>query len=369
MSKSWTPATRYFVLALVMVGIIWLIVSAQALIAPLAISAFLAFLVNPIVTFVNTRTKLSRNYVVLLVYLLSLAILVGLGFIFIPIIPGQIFTAIREVERIILDVERELIAITPLEIFGIEISLEQIEASLPVFSPDFLQADVLLNFFMRTSTNLVWVLVVLVTTYYLLQDWQQLRNWAFELCPIEYRGDMRRLYGEVKFVWQRFLRGQLVLMFFVGLATGIGAAAIGLPGALAFGLFAGLLDIILTIGPTLVMVVAAVVALFAGSTYLTISNFWFMVIVLILFTTIQTVENLWLRPRIMGQSLRMHPGVVFVGVIGALSLAGILAALIIIPVIGSVSVIGRYIYAKILNVPPWPDDEPVEEAKKENPII
>ncbi len=368
MSKSWSTPTRYLVLILVLASMVWLLISAQALIGPLAISALLAYVLNPIVTFVNTRTKLSRNYVVLLVYLLSLAALVGLGFIFVPVIPGQITNAVTEIERIIIDVERNLIAITPLDLFGVEISLEQIESNMPVLSTDFLQADVLLDVLETTTTNLVWVLVILVTTYYLLQDWGRLRTWIFNLAPPDYRTDMRRLYTEVKNVWQRYLRGQLVLMFIIGVITGISTGAVGLPGAIAFGLFAGLLDVILTIGPTLVMLVAAVVALFAGSTYLSVSNFWFMIIVLGIFVAIQGIENVWLRPRVMGQSLRMHPGIVFIGVIGALSLAGILAALIIIPVMGSISVLGRYIYAKILNIPPWPEEEEVEGAVRETAV-
>lgn len=359
MSKSWSLPTRYLVLTLVLAGSIWLIVYAQDLIGPLAISALLAYVLNPIITIVNTHARLSRKYVVLLVYILALGALIGLGFIFAPIIPAQIANAISEVQRIILDVERAVIAITPLELFGFQISIEQIEANLPAISSDFLQADRIVQVIETTTTNLVWVLVILVTTYYLLQDWDRLRTWVFNLAPPDYRDDMRRLYLEVKTVWQRYLRGQLLLMVLVGLLTGIGCAAIGLPGAVAFGLFAGLLDIILTIGPTLVMIVAAIVALFAGSTYLPVSNPWFMVIVMALFLLIQGIENIWLRPRVMGQSLRMHPAVVFIGVIGSLALAGILAALIVVPVFGSISVIFRYIYAKILDVSPWPAELPV----------
>ncbi len=202
-------------------------------------------------------------------------------------------------------------------------------------------------------------MVILVTTYYLLLDWSRLKKWVFNLAPPEYRDDMRRLYEEVKMVWQRYMRGQLLLMFIVGLMTGVGSAAVGLPSAAIFGLFAGLLDAILTIGPTLVMVVAMLVALFAGSTFLNISNAWFMVVVFLLHMGIQGLENVWLRPRIMGQSLRIHPAIVFIGIIGALSLAGILAALIVIPVIGSVGVLGRYIYAKILDVDPWAETSPI----------
>ncbi|MBE2200791.1 MAG: AI-2E family transporter [Anaerolinea sp.] len=359
MSKSWSVPTRYFILTLSLAGLLWLIISAKVLLGPLAISALLAYVLNPIVTLVNQRTKLPRTYVVALVYLVSLAILVGVGFLVIPGLPDQLAATSDEITRIVLQIEAGLLQATPIHVLGFEISLDELQANLPVFSPDFLRADAILQLIQTTTTNLVWVVVILVTTYYLLLDWSKLRSWVFNLSPPEYRTDMRRLYEEVKMVWQRYMRGQLLLMFIVGLMTGIGSAAVGLPSAAIFGLFAGLLDAILTIGPTLVMVIAMLVALFAGSTFLNISNAWFMVVVFLLHMGIQGLENVWLRPRIMGQSLRIHPAIVFIGIIGALSLAGILAALIVIPVIGSVGVLARYIYAKILDVDPWAETSPI----------
>jgi predicted PurR-regulated permease PerM len=81
-----------------------------------------------------------------------------------------------------------------------------------------------------------------------------------------------------------------------------------------------------------------------------------------LFGGINVVENVWLRPRIMGNSLRLHPAIVFVAIVGSLALAGILVALIIVPVIGSVLVIGRYLYCKILDIDPWPSVDQEQEA-------
>ena len=286
----------------------------------------------------------------------------------VPTLPDQLAAASDEVTRIILQIEAGLLQITPITVLGFQISLEQLEANLPVLSTDFLRADMILELVQATTTNLGWIVVILVTTYYLLLDWAKLRTWVFNLAPLEYRTDMRRLYEEVKIVWGRYMRGQLLLMFLIGLMTGIGSAAIGLPGAVVFGLFAGLLDAILTIGPAMVMIAALLVALFAGSSYLDISNFWFMMVVLGLHMGIQGLENVWLRPRIMGQSLRLHPAVIFIGIVGALSLAGILAALIVIPVIGSVGVLARYIYAKILDVDPWGEDEEEREVEAETAV-
>ncbi len=103
----------------------------------------------------------------------------------------------------------------------------------------------------------------------------------------------------------------------------------------------------------LIMVLAAIVALFAGSTYLDVSNVVFMIIVIVIYSTIHVLENVWFRPRIMGQSLHIHPAVVLIAIITSLALAGIMTALIIIPAIASVAVIGRYLHAKIFDLEPW----------------
>jgi predicted PurR-regulated permease PerM len=355
MSKSWSKPTRYFVLTLVLIGVIWLVNEANDLIGPLAISALLAYVLNPAVTFVNTRTKLKRNVVVILVYLISLTILVGVAVTFAPIIPEQVMGLLEELQVILRQVE-ELLA-TPLILLGFRIPVDDIVAATPGLTTGFVRPDVIVEMLRAATTNLVWILVIIVTTYYLLQDWDRLREWLIQLAPDAYLSDARRLYEEVKGVLQRYLRGQLSLMIIIGILTGLGSAAIGLPGAAAFGLLAGLLDIILSVGPTIVMIIAALVALFVGSTYLPISNFWFMVVVIALYGLIQMIENVWLRPRIMGQTLRLHPAVVFVAVVGSLALAGVLTALIIVPVLSSAAVLGRYIYLKILDMDPWPEEE------------
>jgi predicted PurR-regulated permease PerM len=147
----------------------------------------------------------------------------------------------------------------------------------------------------------------------------------------------------------------------VGLLTGLLLLLVGMPGAVTFGILAAIFDVILTIGPLFVMITAAVVAYFAGSAFLPLEPIWFMLLVLAIFSLVQMIENIWLRPRIMGQSLNLHPGIVFVAIIASLSLAGILAALIVVPVVKSTAVIGRYIHAKIMDNPPWPEDEIIAE--------
>lgn len=354
-SKSWSTTTRYFVLIIVLGALLWLLIAARELIGPLIIAGLVAYILNPMVNKISNESQLSRRWVVLFVYLLFVAVFVLLGVLVAPQISPLATRLTEQLEDIIFVVEE--VAGQPIFIFGSQISLQAILANWPALTQSITRPDIVISMFAATSQNLVWVLLVLVTTYYLLLDGVRLRDWLFSLVPDVQRSDVVRLYGEVRTVWNQYLQGQLRLMFVVGLATGVTAMVIGLPGALAFGVLAGIFDIVLTVGPIIVMIIAAIVAYVAGSNHLDIPNFWFAMLVVVLFGGIQVVENVWLRPRIMGNSLRLHPAIVFVAIVGALALAGILMALIIVPLIGSAMVIGRYLYCKILDIDPWPDAE------------
>lgn len=358
MNKEWSTTTRYFVFALVLAGCIWFITAAQALIGALAISALLAYLLNPIVTVVNERARVARSLVVFFVYLLSLAAIVTVTIIFVPAIPEQTASFLAEMQQLMTQTQEEYLS-EPIVILNTEISLDGLmpEADISELVSSFIRADIIVELLQTSTTNLGWIAVVLVATYYLLQDWGKLREWLFGWAPDPFESDFRRLYDEIKLVWNRYFRGQLRLSIIVGLLTGAGSLIIGLPGALLFGVFSAIFDVLLSVGPAIIMVIATLVALLAGSNTLEISNTLFAVIVLALNLAIQGIENIWLRPRIMSSSLKIHPAIVFIAIVGSLSLAGVVTALIIVPVLGSIAVISRYTYFKLFKMDPWAGDK------------
>lgn len=357
MSKSWSKTTRYIGLILALIFIVAFIVAADELIGPLAISALLAWLLNPAVTFFHSRTKLKRQWAVLIVFLLSLAIIIALAVLLGVLAPAQINNIADDVQEIYLVVFKQIETqlSRPIVILGSELNLQTLVDNFSVDTSALVRPDIVWEWIRSASTNLTWILVILVSTFYLLQDWTRLRDWLISLGPDAYQTDFQRLYDEVKGVWQRYLRGQLRLSLVIGFLTTLLLAAVGMPASIVFGVLAAIFDVILTVGPVIIAAAAALVALLAGSSYLPISNLWFMLVVIGIFVLVQAGENVWLRPRIIGSSMKLHPGVVFIAIIGSLSLAGILAALIVVPVLGSTAVIAHYIHAKIMDVPPWPD--------------
>lgn len=351
MNNQWSITNRYFVLALLIAATIWFAIAASSLMGALLIAALIAYVLDPIVSLVHQRAKLPRKLSVPLVYIGTISVLVTIGVLVIPLLPEGTTSVVAEL-TIISDQIEEFVA-TPVVILGFELPLEEVVAELRNISSDVLSADLIFDYARSASANLAWILIIVVTIYYLLLDWGELRDWLLSLAPSTHQEDAHRLYAEVRDVWSRYLRGQLLLMFIIGMLTWLSLTIIGLPGAAAIGLLAGILDVILSVGPAIAMVTAAIVALVAGSTYLPISNMWVVAIVLILFSAIQMAENIWLRPRVLGQSLRLHPAVVFIAVIGSLTMAGLLVALIIIPVLGSLAILGRYLYARIVGIDPW----------------
>lgn len=357
MNKEWSTTTRYFVFALVLVGCIWFVTAAQALIGAIAVSALLAYLLNPLVTLVNERARVARPLVVFFVYLLSLAAIVTTTIIFFSTIPEQTASFLADMEDRLAQVEEDFLS-EPLIILGTEIHLDELlpETNLSELVSSFIRADIIVELLLTSTTNLGWILVVLVATYYLLQDWGKLRDWLFSWAPEPFESDFRRLYEQIKLVWNRYFRGQLRLSIIVGVLTGVGSLIMGLPGAILFGVFFAIFDVLLSVGPAIVIVIATFVALLAGSNTLEVSNSIFALIILAFNLAVQGIENIWLRPRIMSSSVHIHPAIIFIAIVASLSLAGVLTALVIVPVIGSVAVISRYTYFKLFKLDPWAHD-------------
>jgi predicted PurR-regulated permease PerM len=218
-----------------------------------------------------------------------------------------------------------------------------------------------------TTRGVAWLFLYLVSLYYFLTSWDAMRGWLLGLAPSPYEDDAEKLYEQVRAVWVGYLWGQITLVFIVGIVCTLVWMAIGLPGALVIGPLTGLLTLIPDVGPLIGTVIAALIALLEGSTYLPISNFWFAVLVMAIYGVLMAIKNVWVRPRVMGRSVKMHEGLVFVAILGAVVYGGVLGALVVVPVLASLGILGRYLRQRILGLEPFPEVElNLESAIQEN---
>jgi predicted PurR-regulated permease PerM len=324
---------------------------------PMVIAALLAYLLNPVKNFLEEKLRFPHALATTSVLLITLALIAALPALMIPAL-------LEDFEVLILDLENVLVAIQDfltrsVVLFGQQIDLENILPDPIELLTERAQRvpENALSLLEAITENLLWLLVIFVAVYYLLRDWTTLRDWLLDLPPETTRSDVKRIFEEVKEVWRGYLRGNLALMVIVGVVFTVAWLVLGVPGALVLGIIAGLLTIIPDLGPAIAAGLAVIVSLVEGSTYLPLTNLWFAVLVAGVYFGLINIKNIWLRPRIFGRSVHMHDGIVFIAIIIAVVSWGILGALIIVPMLASAAIIGRYIYYRALGLPPWPDEQ------------
>jgi predicted PurR-regulated permease PerM len=151
-------------------------------------------------------------------------------------------------------------------------------------------------------------------------DWDHLRDWLLSLPPKQQQAVPGFILKSGKFGGVSM--GKPDLMTIVGVTFTLAWFALGVPGALILGVIAGILTIIPDLGPAIAAGLAIIVALIEGSTYLPVSNFWFALMVWRLFGPHQH-KNLWITHAYL-YSVHMHDGIVFVAIIVAVVIWGIL---------------------------------------------
>ena len=123
------------------------------------------------------------------------------------------------------------------------------------------------------------------------------------------------------------------------------------------GVLTGVLAFIPSIGSVIAGVIAALVALAQGSSWIPVSNFVFALIVVGLYILLFQLESLYLLPRIVGRRVQLHPVVVIVGTIAGALVGGVLGIFLAAPVIASARVLLGYTYSKLLDQEPFQETE------------
>jgi len=358
MKNPWDFPVRYIVLFFLVVIVVATLWYVREVFQPLVTAGVLAYFLSPAVNFLVMRFHLRRKVAANIAYFVILSVLIALPFTILPAL-------LDEIQGIMVDFNNALanlqtILEEPRQIGNITVYLGGLIPAIRTnFSGDIVpRPEDALRVIEFTSRNFLWLLVVLVTTYYLMTDWDRLKNWTIQLAPEEEQTDLRRLYTEVRKVWSAYLGGQIRLIFILSIIYSLAWSVIGLPGAVVIGLLAGLLNLLPEVGPASAAIVATIVALLEGSSFLPISNLWFAALTLGMYLLLNTFKTVWLQPRILGHSVFLHEGIVFVAIITAIILQGVLGVLIVVPLLATLVVVGRYLRRRLLGLTPFEDEEP-----------
>jgi HAD superfamily hydrolase (TIGR01549 family) len=358
-STEWSHTTKRLVVVGLIIVLLLTLYLFRAIIPPVAIALVLSYLLKPLVDYLERKFRLSRTLAVLLVFLVLILLIIAIPAIVVPNVVGWVTRLNLDLQQLTDDVV--VFLSQPVTVLVYTFNPQDLVGDVRGTIQDLLQpfATQTVTLLVGVASSVVWIVAVAVISFYLIRDAGRLRTFLDRLAPPGYTEELRRLREEINLVWKAFFRGQVVLGLVVGLAVWISMTLVGLPQAGIMGLLAGVLEVIPTFGPIIATIPALLIALIRGSTYLPLSNFWFAVLVLGIYLVIQQLESAYLGPRIMGRRLQLHPVVVFIGVLVGGMLAGVLGIFLAAPIIGTVRVLLAYVYAKLTDQEPFPEE--VEE--------
>lgn len=327
---SGTRAHTMLVAAAAVITGVWLLKTTGFLLAPFFLSLVFAYVLHPVVRQMEgprvPRSLAIAFLSVPLLLALALVVLVGIPALsaqvarFIEAFPDILRTAVERVDAWRIELARR-----DLPYLDEQEMLARMREIRPEAVVEYLQArqaaiaERIWGGIMGAGRGLTAILTILgyvfltpILSFYLLRDYDRIKDAGASLIPRDRRDAWLGFAREYDHLLSRYLRGQLIAAAAVGVLTGLGFWIVGFPYALLLGVVAGVFNIVPYLGLIVSLFPALIIALFSGSVLLSLGK------IALVFGVVQLLDGSVIGPRIVGQSVGLHP----VWVILALAVSG-----------------------------------------------
>ncbi len=365
-SPKWGSTTK-MVVGLTMVAIAAaLMIYFRGIIGPIILAFIVTFLLHPVISWITKTTKLSWRISVNLIYLL---LIIGLGAL--VTIAGLVIVQqtqslvnfvdsfLVKVPSMLSDLQTKSYMIGPFHLDLSHLDLESLAKQiLSVIQPLLGRAGNLVG---KIATGAAatagWGLFSLLISYFLLLESSQLREELVFIKVPGYNADFLRLARELANIWDAFLRGQLIICLLVVISYSILLSILGIRLVFAIALMAGLARFIPYVGPFVTWTTTAIVAYLQSSNYFELQPLQYTILVIILCIVLDQIFDNLISPRIMGQTLGLHPAGVLIAAIIATNLIGIIGLVLAAPVLATIILLVNYVFRKMFDQEPWPPSD------------
>jgi predicted PurR-regulated permease PerM len=337
--QTWT-IDRLINTALYLGGILlflWALDYLSPYLASFFIALLSAYLLEPIVRFIQTRMKVKRRWLAVGITLISImGFLLLIAIIVLPSMAGEFMKLEKILEESLTAIEvEELIPeglIAQIEAFFYSEDLKKLlnRGDLAGYGAAVIgyigkalsgAAGVLMSLFSLVTFFLYLVFIMLF--YHDFAD-----HWE-EAIPPAYRNPLVMLIHDVEDGMQVYFRGQALVVFWVCILFAIGFELINLPLGILLGIFVGLLNFV----PYLQMLgLIPAFALAAVQSAETGQSFWVVLgLVVLVFTVVQGIQEIVLIPRILGEATGLNPAIILLSLSIWGGLFGIIGMVIALP--------------------------------------
>ena len=330
---------RGILITLVVVGIFFLIKRLSSALLPFVIGWLIAYWMYPLVRFFQYRCRMKYR---LLAMLAAFATVVGvIWLIVILLVPPMLEDFVKVKDMLVSYVQgnyntsglsatihqflSQKLHLT--QFTGGNFDLESFSAMAKEIMPKVWNV---LNSSFRAVSSILSIVMMLLYIVFILLDYERLSEGWKDLLPKKIRKGTITLVSDVETGMNRYFRGQALVALCVGILFCIGFLIIGFPMAIPMGLMMGALAMVPYLhfaGFIPIFILAAVKSAETGQ------SFWLIILlVIIIFTVVQIIEDGFLTPKIMGKVTGLSPAIILLSLSIWGSLLGILGMIIALPI-------------------------------------
>jgi predicted PurR-regulated permease PerM len=365
-SPHWGSNTKLVVTLTAVVIVGALLVRFHTIIGPLLMAFVLAYLLNPIVAFLVRKTPISWGmgvnllYLVFILVLLSLLTWGGVGLV------GQIQNLIAAIQNyinqlpvFIASLSHKVIILGPFRYDFSSIDWANIgNQILSYVEPALGKMGGLVGTVAGSAVStLGWTAFVIIISYFLLLEGGGLRKDILHFDIPGYSDDIERISRKLGHIWNAFLRGQIIIFISKVITYSIVMTLLGVHYSIGVAFVAGFASFLPYIGPAINWIVLGLVTFYQGSNPFGLVPLAYTIVAIGCALLIDQVFDNLVAPRIMAQTLRVHPAFVLIAAIIAANILGILGIVIAAPLLATLQLFSRYAARKLLDRDPWPPEE------------
>lgn len=330
---------------LLLIIVVYFLSQITSVYLPVILSVILAFILNPIVRIVcqarlwPTRYLISRGTSILLSFVVFAAALsLMAGFILGPFIEEfnrfiiNLPAIIDQVRKLVIVLLKQLHSSQIPE--GLQGIIDQTMSGAASYSVAL--ARQVLHGLISVATGIVELVVVPVLTFYLLKDWELLRDSFIELMPAGLKRKVREVIAEMALAVSGYIRGQVFVSIIIGLIVFAGMYFFRIDYPMVLGLLAALTEMIPIIGP-IIGAAPAILLAYLVSPALAVK-------VAIFYVIVQQIENHIIVPKVMGHSIDLHPIVIIISLLVGGQLFGIIGMIMAVPAAALIKVLAKHLW-------------------------
>lgn len=307
----------------------------SAVLLPFALAWFFAYLLYPVVRFIERILHIRiRAISIIITLLLTSAIIGGVLMTIIPPMIEQ-FKMIGEVASNYLQTKTNIESLPD----DIEEWIYQYQDEIEEFfsSEDFISAvkstaPGVVNFVGQTFTfieNVITTFIIFLYMFFILLDYEMLSTKWVKIFPEKNRPFWQSLATEVEHALSRYIRGQGTVAFIMGILFCIGLSIIDFPMAIGLGILIGIMDMVPYLH-TFALIPAAMLSLLKAAE--TGENFWIIFgSVFAVFCIVQVIIEAIVTPKVMGKAMGLNPAILLLSLSVWGALLGFIGLIIALP--------------------------------------